>query len=203
MYAVVLPSVTQGLGLNEIQIGYLQSARQLTSGTMNLPAGLLADSFARSRPPSSPRRSSSWVPDISAWESLGGLGGAHAGGGVGRPRHRGVASARHGRPLAALSRAPGHGPLDPRHGGHDLRHAHPAGRRRPARGRVLARLSSCAAPGRDRRGPAGLARPRQPVHPDGRAAIGAELAGDVRTILQTRRSWPSPSPTASWRCPGR
>jgi MFS family permease len=49
MFAVVLPSVTQGLGLTEVQVGYLQSARQLTSGTMNLPVGLLADSFARSR----------------------------------------------------------------------------------------------------------------------------------------------------------
>ena len=49
MFAVVLPSVTQGLGLNEIQTGYLQSARQLTTGTMNLPAGILADSFARWR----------------------------------------------------------------------------------------------------------------------------------------------------------
>jgi FSR family fosmidomycin resistance protein-like MFS transporter len=49
MFAVVLPSVTLGLGLNEIQTGYLQSARQLTSGTMNLPAGILADSFARLR----------------------------------------------------------------------------------------------------------------------------------------------------------
>jgi FSR family fosmidomycin resistance protein-like MFS transporter len=49
MFAVVLPSITQGLGLTEIQTGYLQSARQLTSGTMNLPAGLLADSFARFR----------------------------------------------------------------------------------------------------------------------------------------------------------
>jgi MFS family permease len=47
MYAVVLPSVTQGLGLTEVQVGYLQSARQLTSGTMNLPVGLLADSFPR------------------------------------------------------------------------------------------------------------------------------------------------------------
>ena len=49
MYAVVLPSVTQGLGLTEVQVGYLQSARQLTSGTMNLPIGLVADSFARWR----------------------------------------------------------------------------------------------------------------------------------------------------------
>jgi FSR family fosmidomycin resistance protein-like MFS transporter len=49
IFAVVLPSVTQGLGLSEVQTGYLQSARQLTSGTMNLPVGLLADSFARLR----------------------------------------------------------------------------------------------------------------------------------------------------------
>lgn len=45
-FAVVLPSVTQGLGLSEVQAGYLQSARQLTAGTMNLPAGVLADSLA-------------------------------------------------------------------------------------------------------------------------------------------------------------
>ena len=49
MFAVVLPSVTQGLALTEVQVGYLQSARQLTSGTMNLPVGLLSDSFARWR----------------------------------------------------------------------------------------------------------------------------------------------------------
>ena len=49
MFAVVLPSVSQGLGLNEIQTGYLTAARQLTTGTMNLPAGILADSFARGR----------------------------------------------------------------------------------------------------------------------------------------------------------
>jgi len=49
MFAVVLPSITQGLGLNDVQTGYLQSARQLTSGTMNLPAGIAADSFARHR----------------------------------------------------------------------------------------------------------------------------------------------------------
>src|SRR5262249_10103342 len=35
--------------LSEVQTGYLQSARQLTSGTMNLPAGIAADSFARHR----------------------------------------------------------------------------------------------------------------------------------------------------------
>ena len=46
IFAVVLPSISQGLGLSEVQVGYLQSARQLTAGTMNLPVGILADSFA-------------------------------------------------------------------------------------------------------------------------------------------------------------
>jgi MFS family permease len=49
MFAVVLPSVTLGLGLSEVQAGYLQSARQLTSGTMNLAVGIVADTFARHR----------------------------------------------------------------------------------------------------------------------------------------------------------
>jgi MFS family permease len=47
LFSVVLPSLSQGLGLSEIQVGYLQSARQLTSGTLNLPVGFLADAFAR------------------------------------------------------------------------------------------------------------------------------------------------------------
>jgi MFS family permease len=47
IFPVVLPSVTQGLGLTEVQAGYLQSARQLTAGTLNLPVGFLADAFAR------------------------------------------------------------------------------------------------------------------------------------------------------------
>jgi FSR family fosmidomycin resistance protein-like MFS transporter len=47
IFAVVLPSVTQGLGLSEVEAGYLQSARQLTGGTLNLPVGFLADAFAR------------------------------------------------------------------------------------------------------------------------------------------------------------
>jgi MFS transporter, FSR family, fosmidomycin resistance protein len=46
MFSVVLPSISQGLGLSEVQVGYLQSARQLTGGTLNLPVGILADSFA-------------------------------------------------------------------------------------------------------------------------------------------------------------
>lgn len=46
IFAVVLPSISQGLGLSDIQVGYLQSARQLTAGTLNLPVGIMADSFA-------------------------------------------------------------------------------------------------------------------------------------------------------------
>jgi MFS family permease len=46
IFAVVLPSISQGLGLSDVQVGYLQSARQLTSGTLNLPVGFLADRFA-------------------------------------------------------------------------------------------------------------------------------------------------------------
>jgi MFS family permease len=47
IYAVVLPSVIRGLGLSEVEAGYLQAARQLTGGTLNLPVGFLADAFAR------------------------------------------------------------------------------------------------------------------------------------------------------------
>lgn len=46
IFTVVLPSVQQGLALSDIQVGYLQSARQLTAGTMNLPVGVLADAHA-------------------------------------------------------------------------------------------------------------------------------------------------------------
>lgn len=51
IFSVVLPSITQGLRLSDVQVGYLQSARQLTAGTMNLPVGILADSFAGRQAP--------------------------------------------------------------------------------------------------------------------------------------------------------
>jgi FSR family fosmidomycin resistance protein-like MFS transporter len=47
IFPVALPSVKQGLGLSDVQVGYLQSARQLTAGTLNLPVGMLADAFSR------------------------------------------------------------------------------------------------------------------------------------------------------------
>jgi MFS family permease len=43
IFAVVLPSIKQSFGLSDVQVGYLQSARQLTSGTLNLPVGMVAD----------------------------------------------------------------------------------------------------------------------------------------------------------------
>jgi sugar phosphate permease len=46
MFAVALPTLKQGLGLSDVEVGYLQSARQLTAGSMNLPVGMLADSMA-------------------------------------------------------------------------------------------------------------------------------------------------------------
>ncbi|MFQ5682384.1 MAG: MFS transporter [Candidatus Binatia bacterium] len=46
---VVLPSVKAGLGLNDIQVGALTSAKQLMQGTLNLPSGMLADSMVRHR----------------------------------------------------------------------------------------------------------------------------------------------------------
>ena len=53
LFSVVLPSISQGLGLSEVQVGYLQSARQLTSGTLNLPAGILAEQHRRMAEPMS------------------------------------------------------------------------------------------------------------------------------------------------------
>ncbi len=46
---MVLPFVKAGLGLNNIQVGALTSARQLTQGTLNLPSGMLADYMVRYR----------------------------------------------------------------------------------------------------------------------------------------------------------
>lgn len=49
LFPVVLPSVKAGLGLNDVQVGALTSARQMAQGTLNLPSGLLADSLVRHR----------------------------------------------------------------------------------------------------------------------------------------------------------
>lgn len=48
-YPVALPSLKVGLGLNDVQVGALNSARQFTMGTLDLPLGMLADSMVRYR----------------------------------------------------------------------------------------------------------------------------------------------------------
>jgi MFS family permease len=49
-FPVVLPTLKGGLGLDDVQVGALSSARQLFQGTLDLPSGLLADFFVRARP---------------------------------------------------------------------------------------------------------------------------------------------------------
>ncbi|MBI2540411.1 MAG: MFS transporter [Deltaproteobacteria bacterium] len=48
-YPVVLPSLKTGLGLNDVQVGALNSARQFTMGALDLPLGMLADAVGRHR----------------------------------------------------------------------------------------------------------------------------------------------------------
>ena len=49
MFPVVLPSIKAGLGLNDVQVGALNSARQFTQGTLDLPLGMVADAMVRHR----------------------------------------------------------------------------------------------------------------------------------------------------------
>jgi FSR family fosmidomycin resistance protein-like MFS transporter len=49
LFPVVLPSIKAGLGLNDVQVGALTSARQLVQGTLDFPVGLIADSMLRYR----------------------------------------------------------------------------------------------------------------------------------------------------------
>jgi MFS family permease len=51
IFPVILPSLKAQLGLNDVQVGALSSARQLINGAMDLPCGILADSLARRRAP--------------------------------------------------------------------------------------------------------------------------------------------------------
>ena len=49
LFPVILPSLKAQLGLSDVQVGALSSARQLINGSMDLPCGILADSLARRR----------------------------------------------------------------------------------------------------------------------------------------------------------
>lgn len=49
MYPVVVPSIKAGLGLDDVQVGALNSARQFVQGTLDLPLGMLSDALVRHR----------------------------------------------------------------------------------------------------------------------------------------------------------
>lgn len=51
LFPVILPSLKAQLGLSDVQVGALSSARQLINGAMDLPCGILADSLVRRRAP--------------------------------------------------------------------------------------------------------------------------------------------------------
>jgi FSR family fosmidomycin resistance protein-like MFS transporter len=49
LFPVVLPSIKAGLGLNDVQVGALTSARQLVHGTLDFPVGVAADAMVKYR----------------------------------------------------------------------------------------------------------------------------------------------------------
>lgn len=49
LFPVVVPSIKAGLGLDDVQVGALNSARQFTQGTCDFPVGMLSDALVRHR----------------------------------------------------------------------------------------------------------------------------------------------------------
>ncbi len=49
LFLVVLPSIKAGLGLDDVQVGALNSARAFTQGTLDLPLGMASDAIPRRR----------------------------------------------------------------------------------------------------------------------------------------------------------
>jgi MFS family permease len=49
LFPVVVPSLKAGLGLDDVQVGALNAARQFTQGTLDLPVGMLSDAMVRHR----------------------------------------------------------------------------------------------------------------------------------------------------------
>ena len=45
-----LPLLKMDLGLSDIQVGGLTTAKQAASGILTLPSGIMADSFVKNRP---------------------------------------------------------------------------------------------------------------------------------------------------------
>ena len=50
LFPVILPAIKTSMGLNDVQVGGLSTAREAVGGLLMLPAGFLADSFAKHRP---------------------------------------------------------------------------------------------------------------------------------------------------------
>lgn len=50
IFPLILPAVKGALGLTHVQVGALSTARELATGAVNFPAGILADRLARFRP---------------------------------------------------------------------------------------------------------------------------------------------------------
>ena len=50
LFPMILPPVKVALGLSHVQVGFLSTMRELTTGLTNLPAGFLGDRLARHRP---------------------------------------------------------------------------------------------------------------------------------------------------------
>ena len=49
IYPVVVPTIKAALGLTDVEVGAMSSARQLVSTVLNLPIGMLADALGRQR----------------------------------------------------------------------------------------------------------------------------------------------------------
>lgn len=50
IFPVVIPTIKSALGLNDVQVGALSSARLLAGGVLTLPSGMFSDAFGRQRP---------------------------------------------------------------------------------------------------------------------------------------------------------
>ena len=50
LFPMILPPVKVALHLSHVQVGFLSTMRELTTGLANLPAGILGDRLARHRP---------------------------------------------------------------------------------------------------------------------------------------------------------
>ncbi|SVD47554.1 uncharacterized protein METZ01_LOCUS400408, partial [marine metagenome] len=50
LFPVILPSIKETLGINDVEVGTLSAVREGAGGILIMPSGYLADSFAKYRP---------------------------------------------------------------------------------------------------------------------------------------------------------